>query len=204
LLLQAIDTQSVTPYLYGLFMNIYGDGLGVTKNYVGPWGGFPIPETKMGPDGEPVIMDSDEYNEAVQEFLQKRPLSFSSRIVDPLTFYPDLKEYGGGHHIETGMRSTSETFRSLNLEIENGTLRKVPEGKPYPVDELPPGTPPNVRVTEVWDDEHCAILVDGLSEILIFDNILEESPYAFGFGDPTGVEDPTKEARAWHQSDDRD
>ena len=187
LLLQSVDAQSVTPFLYGFYMTLFGDGLGVTKTSAGPWGSFPIPEV----DGD-FVKDPAAYNAQVEEFLARRPLPFSTRIVDPLTFYPALTEYGDGVSIETSWRSSRETLRHLRLMPEtNNSLKVIPDGKPYPEDETPPAFPPSMKVTEMWSDDHCAVLVDGFDGVIIFDNVLGESPYEYGFGDPTGVEDPT-------------
>ena len=194
LLLQAVDAQSSTPWLYGLFMTLFGDGLGVTKTVLGPWGNFPIPEVRNVVGGPDEIVDAEEYNEAVAEFLTRRPLPFSTRIVDPLTCYPALNEYGDGVFIESGMRSTQQSLRQLGLFVDpdhNNTIRKLPEGKPYSEYELPQGAAPSIRVTELWDNDHCIVLADGFDDIVEFENVLGESPYEYGFGDPTGVEDPT-------------
>lgn len=189
LLLQAINATAGRPYLYGLYFNLFGDGLGVTKTQPGAWSGFPLPT----PDEE-----SGAYNMRVIEYLRAHPLPFVSRTVDPLTCYPPLDEHGGGVFVESGWRSTVEVTRSLGIQPQKDGLgfslvnpNQLPEGKPYPELELPPGFPPSVRVDELWDNDRVAVCIHGHETVWMFDNPLGESPYTWGYADPTGVEDPT-------------
>ncbi len=183
LLLQAIERRAGRPFLYGLYYTLFGDGLGVTKTQPGAWSGFPL----LGDDEDPAV-----YNERVSRFLAEKPLPFQCRIVDPLTFYPPLNEYGEGVVVESAYRSTPDVLRSLNIApTSNGlALEKVPEGKPYPDTELPAGFPMNVRVDEVWSEGEVAVSIHGSEETWVFENPTGEHPYTWGFADPTGVEDP--------------
>ena len=155
----------------------------MVKTQPGPWAGFPIP----GDDEEP-----DVYNERVMTFLAQHPLPFYMKVVDPLTCYPPMDEYGEGAFIESGWRTTQETLRSLRLAPKSDGLRVdyVPEDKPYPDLELPPGFPPTTRVDEIWTKDEVAIVLQNHQSVLVMPNTMGESPYTWGFADPTGVDNP--------------
>lgn len=187
LLLQSIDNLSHVPFLYGLYFNTFGDGLGILKTQRGPWSGFPLP-----------VDDGSEAPEAylarVSQYLTEFPLPFTMRVVDPLTFYPPLDEHGRGVHIESGWRNRGEVMRSLRLAFDpkgRNSYQQVPEDRPYPDLEFPPGMTSLCRVDEVWADDEVAICIDGSSDVYIFENPEGEHPYDYGFAEPTGVLDPT-------------
>src|SRR3972149_3582508 len=184
LLLQAIDSMSPRPFLQGLYFNLFGDGLGVVKTQPGPWSGFPIPA-----DDE----DPEVYNAKVMLFLSQHPLPFYMKVVDPPPCSPPMDEYGEGAFIESGWRTTQETLRSLRLSPRETGLgvQYIPEDKPYPDLELPPGFPPTTRVDEIWTKDEVAIVLQNHQAVLVMPNTMGESPYTWGFADPTGVEDPT-------------
>lgn len=185
LLLQAMDRRAQRPFLYGLYYNLFGDGLGVTKTQPGAWSGLPLPT-----EGE----DLGDYSMRVSQFLSHNPLPFTTRIVDPLTFYPPLNEYGEGVIVESGWRSTTEVMKSLNIVPDSSgnslSFRQIPEGHSYSDQEFPPGLPPSVRVDEVWDGNSVAIDIHGSPQTWLLETE-GEHPYVWGFADPTGVEDPS-------------
>lgn len=191
LLLQALENQSHVPFLYSLYYNLFGDGLGVTKTQRGPWAGFPLPE--MTSDEQ--IDDPAGYIEKVEEFLANNPLPFVTRTVDPLTFYPPLDEYGRGVCMESGWRSFREVLQSLRLipaKTSGGlTFQRIPDDKPWADLEFPPGIPPTMRVDEVWTKDECGVVIQGSQDVWIFENPTGQLPYTWGFAEPTGVHDPT-------------
>lgn len=188
LLLQAVDTAARRPYLYGLYYTGLGDGLAVTKTLPGAWSGYPLPI-----EGE----DPKDYNRRCRAYLDEHPLPFVSRVVDPLTFYPPLNEYGDGVCVESAWRPTREILTSLNLRPgSDGSLQPlptdyVPGGHPYHEYELPMSMGANLKVEEVWSDNECAIIIQGRDEVFLFENPTGHVPYEWAFADPTGVEDPT-------------
>lgn len=192
LLAQSQENQSAVPLLYSLYFNLFGDGLGVLKTQAGPWAGFPLPtEQETGTPEQDAV-----YLERVRDYMADNPLPFVTRTVDPLTAYPPLDEYGRGVFMESGWRSLQEVLRSASLttaqKSDNGlSFERVPDGKPWPDLEFPPGLPPTVRVDEIWSKDEAAIVIQGSSDIWVFDNPQGELPYTWGFAEPTGVHDPT-------------
>lgn len=191
LLIQSLDNMAGNHYLYNFYYNIMGDGLGVLKAQPGAWSGFPLPEEDEAPAA---------YTARVEQFLQQRPLPFVARVVDPLLFYPPLNEYGDGISVETGQRSTSDVLSSLGLVLNDEKkivpadparlAREIPSGRPYHEWELPPGYNHMVQVDEIWDNDMCAVRIQG-GDTWVFENPMGEKPYTWGFADPTGVMDPT-------------
>jgi hypothetical protein len=191
LLLQATENMSAVPFLYTLYFNLFGDGLAVTKTQPGPWSGFPLPVNEQLDDPHTAAV----YMAEVAQFKADNPLPFVTRTVDPLTAYPPVDEYGRGVFMESGWRGLSEVLKQLNLMPDPRansalTFSKVPEGKPWPDLEFPPGLPPNFQVHELWSDTEAAVWFQGSSDIWIFDNPTGKKPYTWGFAEPTGVHDP--------------
>lgn len=180
LLLQTIHRQSRNKYLYSLYYNLFGDGLGVTKTQEGPWRGFPLPMEDE---------DVEDYNERVELFKEDHTLPFYTTVVNPLTFYPPMDEYGEGACMEIAHRQVREVFHRMRIFPRNGRLVQIPEGEPYPDREFPPTTPQLMEVQEVWTDRYCAITIPGFGpDTWIFET--DENPYTWGWADPTGVMDP--------------
>lgn len=174
-------------FFYKFLYNLFGDGLAVTKTQVGPWAGFPLPQDQE---------DLGVYNARAQQFLAENPLPFYVRTVDPLTCYPPIEDYrDDGVFVEHGYRRMSELQYHLNLRFgTSGTLvpnDRVPQGKTYDELELPPGSLNMVETSEVWTKKDVAIVIQGQSDVWLFDNPTGELPYAWSWADPTGVEDPT-------------
>lgn len=186
LLIQSVENQAHVPFLYSLYFNLFGDGLGVTKTQRGPWSGFPLPAESEDPK---------DYIMRVAEYMQDNPLPFTTRVVDPLTFYPPLDEYGKGVTIESAWRSTREVLQHLHLTADMSSsglaFHKVPIDHPWPDLEFPPGIPPTIRIDEVWSKDEVGIVIQGDRDVWVFENPTGTLPYTWGFAEPTGVHDPT-------------
>ena len=187
LLMQAFERTAHKPLAWKLADQVCGDGMGVAKVARIPWAGYPIRE------GDEI---DKEYNKRVDQFLEGNPpLPLRMRLVDPLTFYPPLTEWGTGGVLESAKRPTRETFRALNLGfVKNSRMpRVIPEGQPYPQWEPPPSVGASIDMDELWIDEEVVIRFgDGTK--LAFKNdesvMAGKAPYAWCMGQTTGLDDP--------------
>jgi len=184
LMMPALSRATRRPLFWKMMDSLIGDGGAVVKCLRLPWSGFPVQAT--GEDGKV-------YAKRVQDFLKKKPTQpFVARVVDLATFYPPLSEWGGGEVVEHGVRPTRPTLESLRLHGSSiSTLARLPDEQPYPVGQVP-GFGTTIEVSEVWNDEVCALVLGG-TKVMAFENIYGRVPYEWSPGITTSSYDPALE-----------
>lgn len=186
-LLQTIDRRQQRRFLTSIYYKHMGDGMSALKTLPGRWSGYPLKDDEE---------TDSQYNDRVERFLRDNPEPFYMSVVDPLTAYPPIDEYGEGTFVEISWRRPHKLFESLRLVTEKTSggrmrLRQVPDGEPYPLYEFPPSSEPLVEVREAWTKDACFISCPSLGgDVWEIENELGETPYSWAYADPTGIDDP--------------
>jgi hypothetical protein len=140
--------------------------------------------------------DEKAYLARAQKFLEDAPASpLYTSLIDILTFFPSTAQYAEEDVVvESAKRGTFDTMRTLRLKPSDSRLSQftfIPEGKPYPTQELP-SLPATIVVTEVWADDYIDIIVAG--KHFVFRNPYGFKPYVHVKGMPSGLNDPALES----------
>ena len=184
LMLNAMSRSSRRPIFWKMLDSIVGDGGTAVKIMRRPWNDFPA--MKESEDG-------GVYAKRVDAFTKSRPTQpFVARVVDWATFYPPTTEWGEGEIVEHGKRPTQSTLQALRLVGDTSKgLARLPDGVPYPVDQVP-RLGPTIEVSEVWNDEACFIVIEN-EKVLKLNNIYGKPPYVWSHGLTTSSYDPALE-----------
>jgi hypothetical protein len=175
------------PLLWKYIAALVGDGGAVWKVMRHKWVDMPLRN-----EGE----EEEAWRKRMQEFVDKGPaFPLFTMLIDILTFLPSTARYAEEDVVvEDGMRGTFETLRTLRLLPKDTRLRDVafiPEGKPYPIQELP-SLPASVRVTEIWANDYVDFVV--AHKHFVFKNPYGFKPYVHVKGMPSGLSDPALES----------
>ena len=184
LMLNALSRSSRRPITWKVLDSLVGDGGAAVKILRRPWQDFPA--MKEGEDGK-------KYADRVDAFAKTRPAQpFVARVVDWATFLPPTTEWGEGEIVEHGKRPTQSTLQALRLVGNTSKgLARLPDGVPYPVDQVPK-LGPTIEVSEVWNDEACFVVIEN-QKVLKLDNIYGKPPYVWSHGLTTSSYDPALE-----------
>lgn len=172
--------------------NVVADGLGVFKFTRHPWADFP--EILVDESGSPTESDA-EYAKRVDTFFNsKPPIPFRMKTVQPHTVFFPQHEWEMKDIVEINHRNLRETLRSLRV-VPSASLKSfkiLGENEPYPRDEIPAIPGGNVKVYEIWTEDHVAFGMMG--EWFEMENPYGGIiPYVLTGGATTGSNDPTLE-----------
>jgi len=185
--LQDACRKAGQPLFWKYIAALVGDGGAVWKVMRHKW--QDMPQRK---DGE----EDDAYRDRMQEFLDRGPGSpLHTSLIDVLTFLPSTAQYAEEDVVvEHSKRGTFDTMRTLRLMPSDSRLTHltfIPEGQPFPIQELP-SLPSVVAVSEIWANDYIDIIVAG--KHFVFKNPYGFKPYVHVKGMPSGLNDPALES----------
>ncbi len=187
LLFQTYERFARKPLYWKFLDQCVCDGMGVYKFARIPWINYPLREQ---------YDDNEEFNAEVDKFLESRPpIPLRARLVDPLTIFPPTSEVGAPVVMESALRPSRETFRSLGLQERGSKLIRIPEGQPYDLREPPPAAGTFVEVSEIWSEEEVIFVIGApYGQVFAFENdasvFAGKLPYSWASGEVSGLDDP--------------
>jgi len=180
-LLQTYEHCARQPLFWMMGDSLVGDGRCFPKIERHVWAGYP---TKLSDQTD------EQYNNTVAQFIasgSNQPLRM--RLVDPLNMLIPPEQYEPSFMIEQGKRPLVSTLRALNMQMDaHKNIVPLPEGRPFPLLELPAGINPAVDVEELWTPEFVFVRVGG--QLLKFENDLHLIPYVDIYGEVSANMDP--------------
>jgi len=172
------------PALYWRYWDaLVADGLAVLKTARQPWTDFPQryqDET-----------DRSYRNRSEEFFAAGPPVPWMTRVLDPMTVFPPLAEWGIPYVVERGYRPADQVMAALGLRpTSTGQFRIAGADEPLPefMTGLSAGGAARLDVAEIWDKDKMIINVNG--QCYEYDNEMGQLPYKWTYASAVAFADP--------------